>query len=225
MAKMHIYFICEKDGGESDIATSCKLEFHGESGGPVNGAAAEAYYHTNVEAVTPPGKHKQELVSSSAKGRIARVVVDVYLPDDSSMSDSLAHLESSKGEWGWKYHGFAIKNQIIAGRVHHWSLLWSVCCFCQWSERRSSQLRQDMWCLYIRRGILPTTFMRQRGYSQKCVPVWSNMQQKRVRFPINMFWNIIWKRIRTPRWGIRSFIWISWYCGWQNGHFLMWHLR
>ena len=98
MGKMHIYFICQKEGGDTDIATSCKLEFHGESGGPVNGAAAEAYYHTNVEAVSPPGKHKQELVTSSAKGRIARVVVDVYSPDDSSMSDSLAHLESSKGE-------------------------------------------------------------------------------------------------------------------------------
>lgn len=98
MGKMHIYFICQKEGGETDIATSCKLEFHGASGGPVNGAAAEAYYHTNVEAVSPPGKHKQELVTSSARGRIARVVVDVYLPDDSSMSDSLAHLESSKGE-------------------------------------------------------------------------------------------------------------------------------
>lgn len=98
MAKMHLYFVCQKEGGESDIATSCKLEFHGASGGPVNGAAAEASYHTNVEAVSPPGNHKQELVTSSAKGRIARVVVDVYSPDDSSMSDSLAHLESSKGE-------------------------------------------------------------------------------------------------------------------------------
>lgn len=98
MGKVHIYFVCQKEGGESSIATSCKLEFHGSSGGPVNGAAAEAYYHTNVEAVTPPGKHKQELVTSSARGRIARVVVDVYLPEDSSMSDSLAHLESSKGE-------------------------------------------------------------------------------------------------------------------------------
>ena len=98
MGKMHIYFVCQKEGAESDIATSCKLEFHGSSGGPVNGAAAEAYYHTNVEAVTPPGKHKQELVTSSAKGRIAKVIVDVYLPEDDSMSDSLAHLESSKGE-------------------------------------------------------------------------------------------------------------------------------
>ena len=94
MAKVHIYFICQKEGSESDISTSSMLEFHGTSGG----AAAEASYHTNVNVVSPPAKYKKELVTSSAKGRIARVVVDVYLPDDTSMSDSLAHLESSKGE-------------------------------------------------------------------------------------------------------------------------------
>ena len=99
MGNMHIYFICQKESGESDIPTSYRLKFFGPSNGPINGAAAEAYYHVNVEADSLPGKYgKQELVTSSAKGRIARVVVDVYSPDDSSMSDSLAHLESSKGE-------------------------------------------------------------------------------------------------------------------------------
>ena len=42
--------------------------------------------------------HRQELVTSSTKKRIAKVVVDVYGKEDLSMSESLAHLESSKGE-------------------------------------------------------------------------------------------------------------------------------
>lgn len=96
MKKVHISFICQKENGESDIATSHKLEFHGTANG--SGPAAEAFYHTNVNAVTPPSNYKKELVTSSAKGRIAKVVVDVYSPEDSSMSNSLAHLESSKGE-------------------------------------------------------------------------------------------------------------------------------
>ncbi len=95
MDKMHIYFICQKEGTEDKIHIAHRLKFE------LLLRASRAVYHTNLDSANVVGiatDHRQELVTSSTKKRIAKVVVDVYGKEDLSMSESLAHLESSKGE-------------------------------------------------------------------------------------------------------------------------------
>ena len=95
MDKLHIYFICQREGTENKINIAHRLKFE------LLLRASRAVYHTNLDSANVVGiatDHRQELVTSSTKKRIAKVVVDVYGKEDSSMSESLAHLESSKGE-------------------------------------------------------------------------------------------------------------------------------
>lgn len=95
MDKLHIYFICQREGTENKINIAHRLKFE------LLLRASRAVYHTNLDSANVVGiatDHRQELVTSSTKKRIAKVVVDVYGKEDSSMSESLAHLEFSKGE-------------------------------------------------------------------------------------------------------------------------------
>lgn len=107
---MHIYFICQKEKEEKDLGngidSSHALEFTIKNVVKVGGAEKQNYankvtYHTNIDPASAPvtlDKYEQGAVTSKPKGRIAKVTVDIYDSADSAMSESLTHLESSKGE-------------------------------------------------------------------------------------------------------------------------------